>query len=255
MFAQRTEHLIRTVVTGNLRGKHQFHELLVDVHFGMHVVKLVERGNDALPERDVRLQQAFNQHFEGNRRPDPHEDLRNLATDGHRRMLVTKTIGEARHQRVPISSQPLRGIRGQFRPCERGQQRGDHFVAHDDRGRLNRLARDRFVGISNQQDQEIGEDSGHERQHACRLQSIADAILIAGSSHRLEQQARRFEVLRRTRRGEEGCHPRADGEIFDVTQFFELANRVDAHLSRHVQAGLRFARLDPNRAASPSPCD
>ena len=56
--AQRPEHLIRTVVSGNLRGEQQLDDGPVDVNVGTDGAQLVERGDDAVADRPVRLEET-----------------------------------------------------------------------------------------------------------------------------------------------------------------------------------------------------
>ena len=99
---QRAEHLIRAVVTGDLRREQQLDDLFVDPHLGMHIVQLVQRRDHAMAKRDVRLQQAFDEYLRRDRRADPHEHLRQLPLDLERRPRVIEALVKARHDRVPV---------------------------------------------------------------------------------------------------------------------------------------------------------
>ena len=179
--------------------------------------------------------QPFNQHLQRDRRADPYEHLRNLASDRQRHVIVAEALRESRHQRVAISRQPLGRIGGEFGSSQRIEQRGHDLFAHDDRRRRNRLPRDRIPRIRNQPDEQIGEQTGHERQDARGLQPIRNPLLPLGVRHRLEQHARGIEILRRPRRGEKRRHSGADGEVLDVAKLLELPKRIDTHFAGHVQ--------------------
>ena len=78
---------------GDFRREHELDELLVDVDLGMQVVQLVERGDDALPQRDVRLQQPVDQHLAA-RRGVP---MRTSTCGSSRRDLDRHACSSCRH--------------------------------------------------------------------------------------------------------------------------------------------------------------
>ena len=77
---QRTEHLIRAVVADDLRRQQQLDDRRIDAgRRGCGHAQLVQRDDDAVPERGVRVQQALDQRLLGLARADAHQHRRQLA--------------------------------------------------------------------------------------------------------------------------------------------------------------------------------
>ena len=70
---QRPEHLIRTVMSGDFCRQQQLHHGRVDADVGPDGAQLVERRDDPVADRPVRLQQAGHERLLRLRGPDPQQ--------------------------------------------------------------------------------------------------------------------------------------------------------------------------------------
>ena len=131
--AQRPEHLIRTVVSGNLRGEQQLDDGRVDVNVGTDGAQLVERGDDAVADRPVRLEETGNQRLLGLRGADPQQHRRQLAAHFDRDFLGPQRVGDRRHHRVAQPRERFGGFIRQLRAAQRqNQDRREALRAPDD---------------------------------------------------------------------------------------------------------------------------
>ena len=96
---QRTEHLIRAVVPGNLCGQQQVDRAGVKWDVRMHDAQLIERRDDTMTQRDIGLQQAADECLLGLCRADSHENGRQLAANVERRVLVAQPFFDLRDDR------------------------------------------------------------------------------------------------------------------------------------------------------------
>ena len=87
---ERSEHLVRAVVPGNLGGQQQVDRRRIEADLGMQRAQLVERRDHAMAQRDVGLEQAADERLLRFGGADADEHRRQLVPDVLRRLLVAQ---------------------------------------------------------------------------------------------------------------------------------------------------------------------
>ena len=210
-FLERAEHLIRAVMPGDLGGEQQIDGRRIEGHFRMERPQLVERGDDAVPQRDVSLQQAADQRLLGLRGADADEHGRKLAPDVLRRVLVAQACFDFGDDVVAVTRQRVRRVVDELRSTERLRSAA---ATSSSRVRPSRLgspaARRRSFSSRMQGHEQVEERSGTSAISRAASARSRDAVGARDLDHRLEERARRVEILRRSGRGEKRRHPGAD---------------------------------------------
>ena len=134
LMAKRPEHLIRAVVAGDLRRQQELDELSVERNIRMRVVQLVQRGDDPVPQFDVRLEQAVDKDLLREWRADPDEDRRQLAFEVSRTVRIVQPLLDVRHDGIAVARERNRGGAGQIGTRKRIEQRGNELRSRWPRG-------------------------------------------------------------------------------------------------------------------------
>ena len=251
--AQRPEHLIRTVVSGNLRGEQQLDDGRVDVNVGTDGAQLVERGDDAVADRPVRLEQAGDERLLGLRGADPQQHRRQLAAHFDRDVL-----GPAARRRssAPPRCPAARALRRLPPPAPGGRAPGSGPARSSSRTRrwAARMACRATSALSSAMSG--GRRSTNVASWIAPIRRAASARSRRPSgpplrAMRFDHEPRRVEVLRRARRGKKRRDAGPDREVLEVPELLDLAQRVDAGLAGQIQQRLGANADIRDRAAWP----
>ena len=124
---------------GDLGRQQKIDRPWIQRDFRVHEAQLVQGRDDAVPQRDVGLEQPADERLLRFGRTDPDEDRRQLATQVERRALVAERRLDVRNDRVPEARQRGRGVLHQLVSLEGRHQRLDQLLARN-AYRQNRIA-------------------------------------------------------------------------------------------------------------------
>ena len=192
--AQRPENLVGTVVASDFGREQDLDRSGFDAHLRVDGAQLVQGCDHTVPERGVGIEQAAHEHLLGLGRADPDEDGRQLATNLDIGALVAEG-GDLWNDSGAKPGERFGRFVGEVGTCEGRHQRGDELLTRDDSRRADCQTSHLFVLVHHEPDKQIDELRGNQRHQPRRFGTIAASVCAGRVDHRLEQRARRFQVL------------------------------------------------------------
>ena len=155
---ERAEHLVRPVVSGNLRRQQQFERARIDADVGPDRPQLVQGRDHAVSDGPVGLEQARDQRLLRCRTADPQQHRWQLPPHFDRHLVRSQRLRQRRDHRLAKVGQCLGGILGQLRAAERDHQRSGELLAANPVRGAHRLAGHLEVLVRNQRRQQIEQE-------------------------------------------------------------------------------------------------